>query len=112
MSNPWGPRERQGSQEVSTQLQLRRVLELMVVLWGDLPVQCSPGGCGDPLPKKLVNFLISSRPTHTADKEMYENQQARKQRLYKWLKNTNAPATEKEVVSAPDVVSLRRIKQY
>lgn len=36
---------------------------------------------------------------------MYENQQARKQRLYKWLKNTNAPVTEKEVASAPDVVS-------
>ena len=54
MSNPWGPRERRGSQEVSTQMQLRRVLELMLVLWGDLPIQCSPGECDAPLPRMAL----------------------------------------------------------
>lgn len=40
---PLGSREAEGAEEVETQKQLRRVLELMVVLWGDLPTQCSTG---------------------------------------------------------------------
>ena len=34
-------------EEVATQKQLRRVLELMVVLWGDLPDECSSGKSGN-----------------------------------------------------------------
>lgn len=36
---PQGSRD----EEAATQKQLRHVLELMVVLWGDLPSQCSTG---------------------------------------------------------------------
>ena len=41
---PSSREEGEGS-EAAVQAQLRRVLQLMVVLWGDLPSQCSPGVC-------------------------------------------------------------------
>lgn len=42
ISGPQGGGEG-GDEEVATRKQLRCVLELMVVLWGDLPTQCSSG---------------------------------------------------------------------
>lgn len=47
-------------------------------------------------------------PPTVAGKEMYENQQVRKQRLYQWLKDTNSAVTEKEVASASSEV----VRQY
>ena len=40
------PLPKEDAEEWEVQMQLRRVLQLMGVLWGDLPARCSDGECG------------------------------------------------------------------